>query len=50
MELPRIAGLNDQRVRLVRNRDREITIRDMAYLDRIRFPREKPGNPLPAGI
>jgi CRP-like cAMP-binding protein len=29
---------------------REITIRDMTYLDRIRFPRETPENPLPAGI
>jgi len=34
----------------VSTRYREITIRDMAYLDRIRFPREKPEIPLPAGI
>ncbi|MDX6340904.1 MAG: family transcriptional regulator, cyclic receptor protein [Trebonia sp.] len=34
----------------VSTRYREITIRDMAYLDRIRFPRETPENPLPAGI
>ena len=34
----------------VGTRYREITIRDMAYLDGIRFPREKPQNPLPAGI
>ena len=35
---------------VVSTRYREITIRDMAYLDGIRFPREKPQNPLPAGI
>jgi CRP/FNR family transcriptional regulator, cyclic AMP receptor protein len=35
---------------VVSTRYREITIRDMAYLDGIRFPREKPENPLPAGI
>ena len=35
---------------VVSTRYREITIRDMAYLDSIRFPREKPENPLPAGI
>ena len=35
---------------VVGTRYREITIRDMAYLDGIRFPREKPQNPLPAGI
>jgi CRP-like cAMP-binding protein len=34
----------------VSTRYREITIRDMAYLDRIRFPREKPETPLPGGI
>ena len=34
----------------VSTRYREITIRDMAYLDHIRFPGEKPENPLPAGI
>ena len=35
---------------VVSTRYREITIRDMAYLDGIRFPGEKPENPLPAGI
>jgi CRP-like cAMP-binding protein len=35
---------------VVSTRYREITIRDMAFLDGIRFPREKPENPLPAGI
>ena len=35
---------------VVSTRYREITIRDMPYLDGIRFPREKPENPLPAGI
>jgi CRP-like cAMP-binding protein len=35
---------------VVSTRYREITIRGMAYLDGIRFPREKPENPLPAGI
>ena len=35
---------------VVSTRYREITIRDMTYLDGIRFPREKPENPLPAGI
>ena len=35
---------------VVSTRYREITIRDMAYLDSIRFPGEKPENPLPAGI
>jgi CRP-like cAMP-binding protein len=35
---------------VVSTRYREITIRNMAYLDGIRFPREKPDNPLPAGI
>jgi CRP/FNR family cyclic AMP-dependent transcriptional regulator len=34
----------------VSTRYREITIRDMAYLGSIRFPRENSGNPLPAGI
>jgi len=34
----------------VGTRYREITIRDMAYLDGIRFPQEKPQNPLQAGI
>ena len=33
----------------ISTRYREITIRDMAYLDSIRFPREKPEHPLPAG-
>lgn len=35
---------------VVNTRYREITIRDMTYLDSIRFPREKSQNPLPAGI
>jgi CRP-like cAMP-binding protein len=35
---------------VVSTRYREITIRDMAYLDSIRFPREMPENPLRAGI
>ncbi|HEX3516967.1 MAG TPA: Crp/Fnr family transcriptional regulator [Trebonia sp.] len=35
---------------VVSTRYREITVRDMAYLDSIRFPGEKPENPLPAGI
>ena len=35
---------------IVSTRYREITIRDMTYLDSIRFPRENPRNPLPAGI
>ena len=34
----------------VSTRYREITIKDMAYLDSIRFSREKPENPLQAGI
>ena len=34
----------------VSTRYREIAIRDMAYLDSIRFPRETPENPLQAGI
>jgi CRP/FNR family cyclic AMP-dependent transcriptional regulator len=34
----------------VSTRYREITIRDMDYLDSIRFPRERRENPLPAGI
>jgi CRP/FNR family transcriptional regulator, cyclic AMP receptor protein len=34
----------------VSTRYREITIRDMGYLDSIRFPRERRENPLPAGI
>jgi CRP-like cAMP-binding protein len=34
----------------VSTRYREITIRDMGYLDSIRFPKEKPENPLPEGI
>jgi CRP/FNR family transcriptional regulator, cyclic AMP receptor protein len=34
----------------VSTRYREITIRDIAYLRSIRFPRENSGNPLPAGI
>jgi CRP-like cAMP-binding protein len=34
----------------VSTRYREITIKDMMYLDSIRFPREKPENPLRAGI
>ena len=43
--------LKDLRKRgAVSTRYREITIRDMAYLDSIRFPREKPENPLQAGI
>jgi CRP/FNR family cyclic AMP-dependent transcriptional regulator len=39
-----------RKLRAVSTRYREITIRDMTYLDSIRFPREKSGNPLPAGI
>jgi CRP/FNR family transcriptional regulator, cyclic AMP receptor protein len=35
---------------VVSTRYREITVRDMVYLDSIRFPGEKPENPLPAGI
>lgn len=35
---------------VVGTRYREITIRDMTYLDGIRFPQEKPQNPLQAGI
>ena len=43
--------LKDLRKRgAVSTRYREITIRDMAYLDSIRFSREKPENPLQAGI
>jgi CRP-like cAMP-binding protein len=34
----------------VSTRYREITIRDMAYLDSVRFPAENPENPLRAGI
>jgi CRP-like cAMP-binding protein len=34
----------------VSTRYREITIRDMDYLDSIRFPRETQVNPLPAGV
>jgi len=34
----------------ISTRYREITIRDMDYLDSIRFPRENQVNPLPAGI
>jgi CRP-like cAMP-binding protein len=34
----------------VSTRYREITIRNMDYLDSIRFPRETPENPLQAGI
>jgi CRP-like cAMP-binding protein len=34
----------------VSTRYREITIRDMGYLESIRFPREKPETPLHAGI
>jgi CRP/FNR family cyclic AMP-dependent transcriptional regulator len=34
----------------VNTRYREITIKDMGYLDSIRFPREKPENPLWAGM
>jgi CRP-like cAMP-binding protein len=36
--------------RVVSTRYREITIRDMDYLDSIRFSRETPENPLQAGI
>jgi CRP-like cAMP-binding protein len=43
--------LKDLRKRgAVSTRYREITIRDMAYLDSLRFSREMPENPLPAGI
>jgi hypothetical protein len=35
---------------VVATRYREITIRDMACLGSMRFPREKPEKPLPAGI
>jgi CRP/FNR family transcriptional regulator, cyclic AMP receptor protein len=35
---------------VVSTRYREITVRDMAYLDSIRFSGERPENPLPAGI
>jgi len=35
---------------VITTRYREIAIRDMTYLDSIRFSREKPENPLPAGI
>jgi CRP-like cAMP-binding protein len=43
--------LKDLRNRgVVGTRYREITIKDMAYLDSIRFPRERHQNPLRAGI
>ncbi len=35
---------------VVSTRYREITIRDLSYLDSIRFPMERRENPLPAGI
>jgi CRP/FNR family cyclic AMP-dependent transcriptional regulator len=35
---------------VVSTRYREITIKDMRYLESIRFPRERPENPLQAGI
>jgi CRP/FNR family cyclic AMP-dependent transcriptional regulator len=35
---------------VVSTRYREITIRDLSYLDSIRFPRERRETPLPAGI
>ncbi|MGH3251219.1 MAG: Crp/Fnr family transcriptional regulator [Trebonia sp.] len=34
----------------ISTRYREITIRNLSYLDGIRFPAENPANPLPAGI
>jgi CRP/FNR family transcriptional regulator, cyclic AMP receptor protein len=34
----------------ISTRYREITIRDLAYLESIRFPAENPANPLPAGV